>query len=116
MNVVETFYIYFVLLYLFHSQEEIYFHFEKVWPLWKMSRRFFIIMEILLSVFVISIIFIKTYPYRIYLMSTFNIIMFANGIWHITGAALTKKYVPGLITAPFAVVLFLIYYFQILSR
>ena len=116
MDLVEKFYTYFVIVYLLHSQEEIYFHFEKIWPLWKMSRKFFITMEILLSILLISTIFIKVYPYRVFLMSLFNLLMFANGIWHITGAVLAKKYIPGLITAPFAVILFVIYYYLILLK
>ena len=92
MALVEQYYIYFVIIYLLHSQEEIYTHFEKVWPLWRMSREFFITMEVLLSILLISVIFIKIYPYRIYLMSVFNLLMFANGIWHITGAVTLKKY------------------------
>ncbi|OGK63048.1 hypothetical protein A2334_00210 [Candidatus Roizmanbacteria bacterium RIFOXYB2_FULL_38_10] len=116
MGLVERYYTYFVIIYLFHSQEEIYTHFEKVWPLWKMSRRFFITMEILLSTLLISAIFITNYPYRIGLMSIFNLVMFANGIWHITGAILAKRYIPGLVSSPFAVILFLIYYFQLLTQ
>ncbi len=116
MALVEQYYIYFVIIYLLHSQEEIYTHFEKVWPLWRMSREFFITMEVLLSILLISVIFIKIYPYRIYLMSVFNLLMFANGIWHITGAVTLKKYIPGLITAPFAVIIFLIYYIQLLMK
>jgi|SRR3990167_11090852 len=116
MELIEQFYIYFVIIQLLHSQEEIHFHFEKVWPLWKMSRKFFITMEITLSLILISGIFVKEIPYRFYLMAFFNILMFANGTWHITGAALSKKYIPGLYTAPFAVILFLIYYYLLIIK
>lgn len=46
-------------------------------------------------------------------MVSFNILMFANGMWHLVWFVFCekcKKYVPGLITAPIHVVTFIVFY------
>ncbi len=57
---------------------------------------------------------LKQFPNRDYLMGFFNVLMFANGLWHIAWFGIVKKYVPGLVTAPLFIITFLIFYFQIL--
>jgi hypothetical protein len=112
MDSVEPFYITFVIIQLLHSQEEIYTHFEKRWPVWKMSRKFFVTFEVIFSALTLSVIFFKDFPGRYLFMSSFNVLMFANGVWHCMWAGVEKRYVPGLITAPFFIITFLIYYFN----
>lgn len=113
MNDVETFFRILVLIQLLHSQEEIHTHFEKRWPLWKMPQNFFVTFEILFSVLLLLVIFIKNIPGRDIFMVAFNGLMFANGIWHCMWAGIERKYVPGLITAPFFIITFLIFYYRI---
>lgn len=113
MSELETFFRIFVFIQLLHSQEEIHTHFEKRWPVWKMSRNFFAIFEILFSIFLIMMVFINTMPGREVFMVGFNGLMFANGVWHCMWAGVEKRYVPGLITAPFFIVTFLVFYFRI---
>ena len=113
MNYLETFYTILVGIQLLHSQEEIHARFEKRWPVWKMSRTFFIAFEILFSVFIIVPIFLTTFPFREMWMQFFNILMFANGIWHLMWAASEKRYVPGVITAPLFLIIFSVFYFNL---
>jgi hypothetical protein len=110
---IEKYYLILVLVQLAHSQEEIWNGFEKVWPLWKMSRFTFVFFEILLSILIIGIYLIKSLPNREILMLSFNVLMFANGIWHLMWAGIKKHYVPGLFTAPVMIIVFLVFYFKI---
>lgn len=112
MTYLETYFVILVAIQLLHSIEEIYTRFDKRWPLWKMSRRFFVIFEILFSALLIAVLFVKTIPNREVLMLLFNVSMFANGVWHLMWAGIEKRYVPGSITAPFFIIVFLLFYFQ----
>lgn len=116
INNLETYYLILVVVQLFHSQEEIWNNFEKKWPLWKMSRKFFVGFEIFFSILILSVYFFKDFPLRDILMLSFNIVMFANGVWHIMWAGIKKTYVPGLVTAPIIIVLFLMFYFNTYAK
>ena len=113
MEHIEFYFKILVIIQLLHSQEEIWGKFEKRWPVWKMSREFFVTVEILFSALLILMFFIPTLPYRYQFMVFFNWFMFANGIWHMMWAAIEKRYVPGLITAPFFIIVFSIFYFNL---
>jgi len=55
------------------------------------------------------------FPFRLQLLAFFLALMFANGVQHIVWAGSVKRYVPGLITSPIHIVLFLIFYYRTLS-
>jgi len=78
-----------------------------------MKFRTFLIFEILFFSFWVAIFFAKEFQYRDQAMAFFNLLMFANGIWHLVWWGIVKKYVPGLVTAPLFVITFMIFYFQI---
>lgn len=101
---------------IIHSLEEIYTRFDKHWPVWKMSRRFFISFEILFSLLLLLVVFFQDFPQRLVFMQAFNLLMFANGIWHLMWAGVVKKYVPGLITAPLFLIVFCFYYFSLFVK
>lgn len=107
-----TYYTALVVIQLLHSQEEIFTHFEKRWPVWKMSRVVFVTFEILFSIFIILPIFFVSFPYRIEWMLLFNLLMFANGVWHLMWFACEKRYVPGLVTAFLFLIAFAMFYFS----
>lgn len=111
MNHLETYYTILVVIQLLHSQEEIFTRFDRQWPLWKMSRLFFVIFEIIFSIFIILPLFLDNFPLKNLWMQFFNILMFANGIWHLTWAGIEKRYVPGAITATIFILVYLVYYF-----
>ncbi len=75
-----------------------------------MTFRFFLAFEITFFSFW-TVVYFMTIPAREYLMAFFILLMFANGIWHITWYGIVKRYVPGLITAPLFVIVFVYYYF-----
>jgi len=114
MKSLELYYSVLVTIQLFHSLEEILTHFEKRWPLWKMPRWFFVLFEIIFSAFITLLVFAQSFPYRSILMEAFILLMFVNGIWHSVWAIIERKYVPGIVTAPFAIVTFILFYFQLL--
>jgi len=97
-----------------HSIEEICTRFAKRWPIWRMSQKTFVLLEIFFAFLVLSMVLIKTLPYRDIFMAIYSILMFANGVWHLMWAGIEKRYVPGLITAPFFLIVYLIFYFRLL--
>jgi len=112
----ESFFQLFVGLQIIHSLEEIYTRFDKYWPVWKMSRRFFVSFEIIFSSLLLFVVFYQEFPARLLFMQAFNLLMFANGIWHLMWAGVVKKYVPGLMTAPLFLIVFCLYYFSLLAK
>ena len=110
----ETFFAIMMAIQFFHSIEELSNKFHEKFPLLKMSFRFFLTFEISFFVFWLLVFFAEQFPFRDYLMAFFIILMFTNGVWHIVWWGITRKYVPGLVTAPFFVITFLIFYFKIL--
>ena len=113
MENLELYYKILVGIQLLHSIEEIATGFHKRWPLWKMSRTIFVVFELCFSALIITVVAAKAFPYRDLLMISFNVLMFANGIWHLMWAGIEKKYVPGLITAPIFILVFLAFYFTL---
>lgn len=73
------------------------------------------IFEIVFLGFWIMVFCLNNFPMRNQLMAFFNVLMFANGIWHFTWFGIEKKYVPGIITAPFFILVFFIFYFKYIS-
>ena len=106
MNNLESYYLALVVTQLLHSQEEIWTRFENKWPLWKMSRKFFICFEVLFSILIISLYLFKNFPQRELSMLIFNVLMFANGIWHLMWAGIKKQYITGLITAQIFIIVY----------
>jgi len=100
---------------MLHSIEELSNKFNVKFPLFKMSSRFFLYFEILFFLFWLSVLLITIFPYRnifMSIMSIFILLMFVNGLWHVVWWGINKKYVPGLFTEPFYIVVFIIFYFQ----
>src|SRR5690554_216417 len=91
---IENTYIVLVIVQIVHSMEEIFTGFAKKWPVWRTSQREFVLFEIFFSVLIISVIFLKDFPFRNTFMAGFNVLMFANAIWHLMWAGTVKKYVP----------------------
>lgn len=96
-----------------HSIEELKSGFHTKFPLFKMNQSTFLSFEIFFFLFWLSVLVFQGFPFRTPLMAFFIILMFANGVWHLVWYGITKKYVPGLTTAPLFVIVFLIFYFQL---
>lgn len=110
----EYFFAIFLGIQFFHSIEELSNGFHEKFPLAKMKFKTFLILEVLFFGFWVAVFVFKNLQYREQLMAIFNILMFANGLWHMVWWGIAKKYVPGLITAPLFVITFIIFYFRIL--
>lgn len=111
----ELFALLFLLTQILHSVEELLTGFHNKWYLTKLSFKTFLTFEIFHNLFWTTVVFVKGFPYRNDLLFFFFALMFANGVQHIVWFGFKKKYVPGLITAPIHVVLFLIFYFQLIK-
>lgn len=112
MGQLEQIYTLSLLVQLVHSFEELLTDFHKKWYLFKMPFWIFLIFEMCFSVFWVVVLLLHNLSYRVYLQEFFLLLMFANGIQHLVWWGNTKKYVPGLITAPIHIVVFIAYYFQ----
>ena len=99
---------------LLHSLEELSTGFNKKWYLYKMPFRTFLAFEIFFSLFWGIVIFYKSFPARDGLLAFFMVLMFANGVQHLVWSGCVKKYVPGLVTAPIHIIIFLVFYFYII--
>lgn len=99
------------LVQICHSVEEVSTGFHKKWYLFRMSFKLFLAFEILHNIFWGLVIFTNIIPFKEQLTALFIPLMFANGIQHIVWFGAQKKYVPGLITAPIHIILFLLFYF-----
>lgn len=75
-----------------------------------MKRSTFVVFEILFAALFVSVL-ISDVSFKVLFAKAFILLMFANGIWHIFWALSEKKYVPGLITAPFHLLIFAWYFF-----
>lgn len=104
------FYTAFAVTQLIHSQEEIWTGFHKRWFVFTMPRRVFIAFEVVFSIPIIAYLINPELPFANGYMQVFAILMFINGLEHIIWAMVEKKYVPGLITAPIFIVIFILYY------
>jgi len=101
---------------LVHSLEELVTGFHKQWYLFSMPFWVFLLFEVLHTIFWALAIFTNIFSNKLELCAIFMILMFANGVQHIVWGEIRKKYVPGLITAPAHIVLFLIFYSKLLTK
>ncbi|MBT8262461.1 MAG: HXXEE domain-containing protein [Bacteroidia bacterium] len=107
---IETYFLVFIIIQFFHSIEELSTGFHKKCPFFKMKFGSFLAFEILFIMFWTAVYLLEQFPFREKLMGYFILLMLANGIWHITWWGISKKYVPGIITAPLFVIAFIGYY------
>src|SRR3989338_5368201 len=107
MTSLEQFFTLSLLIQLVHSIEELSTGFHRKWYLFKMPFWVFLTFELVFSLFWIFVLLFPTLPYRSNIQAVFLMLMFANGIQHIVWAYSVKKYVPGLITAPIHIIIFL---------
>jgi hypothetical protein len=94
---------------LLHSIEELLNNFHKRWFYKKLSFHFFLTFEILHDIFWGLVIFFPAFPFRLFLLNIFTLLMFANGVEHIVWYMWEKKYIPGLLTAPIHVLSYTIF-------
>ena len=107
MSILDQFFAASVLIQIVHTVEELATGFHKKWYLLKMPFWVFLIFEIFFEGFWIGILVLPGFPNRNLLQVFFLVLMLANGIQHIAWAGMIKRYVPGLITAPFNIIIFL---------
>ncbi len=108
----EQFATYIFIIQLFHSFEELTTGFHKKWYLFTMPFIIFLLFEIIHTIFWGIVIFTDIVPFKSHAMLFFLALMFANGVQHIVWFGQEKRYVPGLITSPFLIIVFLIFLFQ----
>jgi hypothetical protein len=111
---ISTFAFYLLFVQLLHSIEELTMGFHKKWYLFPMPFWVFLLFEIIHNIFWILVILTNLVPYKTELSAFFIALMFANGVQHIVWFGWEKKYVPGLLTAPLHIILFLVFFFQFL--
>lgn len=114
MSTLEIYFLIFLIIQFFHSIEELTNKFHKKFPFGKLKFKQFFLFEVLFLAFWIAVFMLDIIPYRNELISVYILIMFANGLWHIVWWRMEKKYVPGLVTAPWFVITFLFFYFHVL--
>ncbi|OGE31964.1 hypothetical protein A2631_02485 [Candidatus Daviesbacteria bacterium RIFCSPHIGHO2_01_FULL_44_29] len=114
MSLLEQFFLISVLVQIAHVLEELFTGFHKKWYAFKMPFWVFLLFELVFEGFWISVYFLQDFPNRQYFQAFFLVLMFANGVQHIVWSGVAKKYVPGLITAPIHILVFLFFYFRVL--
>lgn len=114
MTLLETFFLILLGIQLIHSIEELSTGFHRRFPLKKMKWRTFLIFEIVFLSFWVIVYLLDQTNVREYLMAFFTLLMFANGLWHMVWWGIEKRYVPGLITAPFFVITFVVFFYKVL--
>ena len=112
MSPLEQFFAISLLVQIAHSIEELSTGFHKKWYVFKMSFWVFLAFEVVYESFWISVWLFQDFPSRAYLQAFFLALMFANGVQHIVWSGNVKKYIPGLITAPVHIIVFLVFYFR----
>ncbi len=115
MSQLEIFFVVSLAIQLVHSVEELSTGFHEKWYLFKMPFWSFLLFEIFFSSFWILVLFTNLFPNRETLQTFFIFLMLTNGIQHAVWWLVVKKYVPGLITAPLHIILFLVYFVVILK-
>ena len=110
---IEGFFLLSFAIQLCHSLEELSTGFHRKWYLFKMPFWLFLSFEICFTLFWFLVLIFRSFPHREELQIFFLILMFANGIQHILWWMMSKKYVPGLITAFLHAGLFLTFYFSV---
>lgn len=96
-----------------HSVEELATGFHKKWYLFPMPFWVFLLFEVSHNLFWGVVILTDLIPYKTQLAAFFIALMFANGIQHVVWYGVKKKYVPGLVTAPLHILLFLVFFFNL---
>lgn len=104
------FFVFFGILQLMHSQEEIWTGFHKKWFVFTMPRALFVAFEVAFTIPIIAYIVNPNLAGASIYMPWFMFLMLLNGMEHVIWATVKKSYVPGLITAPFFILLFALYY------
>ncbi len=112
MSLIEQFFVISLFVQIAHSIEELATGFHKKWYLFKMSFWAFLTFEIVFESFWIAVWLMPDFHSRIYFQAFFLALMLANGVQHIVWAGNVKKYVPGLVTAPVHITVFLTFYFK----
>ena len=113
MTQLEYYFLILLIIQVVHSLEELIMGFHQKFPILKMSFRFFLSFEVLFLAFWVLVFVYSGFPFRNGLLYLYNIMMFANGIWHLFWWGMEKKYVPGIATAPLFILVFLAFYFEI---
>lgn len=116
MPFVEQFAIIIFLVQVAHSLEELLTDFHKRWYLFKMTLWEFVGFEFAHNLFWATVLLIKDFPYRDFLLAFFILLMFANGVQHVIWWGVSKRYVPGLITAYIHITIFLVFYYLVLFK
>lgn len=112
MNLLEQFFVISLLIQVIHAIEELTTGFNKKWYAFKLPFWVFLLFELVFEGFWISVYLFQDFPNRVAFQAFFLALMFANGVQHLVWAVNIKKYVPGLITAPVHIIVFLTYYFR----
>lgn len=115
MSTLETFFLIQMSVQLLHSIEELTQGFHRNNFFVKMSFLQFLAFEIVFTALWVIIFLARDLSFRSELLAFFMILMFANGVWHITWSRIKGRYVPGLITAFLHVISFLAFYFVTLT-
>jgi hypothetical protein len=113
MSPLEQFFAISLLVQIAHSIEELSTGFHKKWYAFKMPFWVFLTFEVVFESFWIIVWLFQDFPSRVYLQAIFLALMFANGVQHIVWAGILKKYVPGLVTTPLHIIVFLMFYFRL---
>ena len=98
---------------LIHSQEEIWTNFHRRWFVFKMPRWVFISFEIVLSAFIVLYMIQPGIAPVSVVVPIFALVMLINGLEHVIWGLVEKRYVPGLVTAPAFIIIFLAYFFEL---
>ncbi len=114
MTPLESFFALSLLVQISHAIEELSTGFHKKWYLVTMPFWVFLVFELLFEGFWIWVYLFQDFPNRAAFQSFFLALMFANGVQHLVWAGSVKKYVPGLLTAPLHIIVFLVFYFTVL--
>lgn len=103
----------FGVIQLIHSQEEIWTNFHRRWFVFKMPRYVFVAFEMLLSALIVIYIVNPNIAPIKYVLPIFALTMLINGVGHVIWSLVEKRYVPGLVTAPAFIIIFLAYFFEL---
>ncbi|PDZ08525.1 HXXEE domain-containing protein [Bacillus pseudomycoides] len=117
-----TLYIWLIpILFAFHNAEEYYFFPEmKYFQPIRMEENagqkqyFFIALCLLTSIVFLLVCIHSIFKKKVtlYILLVIQAMIFMNGLFHITGAILTERYVPGLVTAVIFIIPFSFFWFR----
>lgn len=104
----EQFFLVSLIVQILHSVEELSTGFHKKWYLFTMPFWVFFAFEMIFSAFWIGVLLLGPTSFQAFFLA----LMFANGVQHLIWAGSVKRYVPGLVTAPLHIAVFLVFYFS----